>query len=78
MGELGEKVKFAVGGFVGVDDPPTTTLCSTVAVRPAASVTTRRTYFVPTSWKVNCSVCPLPRGQITWSGLLGEPSSDQS
>ncbi len=33
-----------------------------VAVSPSVSVTVRRTYFVPTSWKVKDIVFPLPSG----------------
>src|SRR6185437_11772738 len=56
----------------------TTILCSTVAVRPRASVTTKRTYFVPAPTNVNFKVCPSPRGHRGGMGRVGPPSSDHS
>src|SRR5439155_1430386 len=49
---------------------PVTALCSTVACRPSPSVMVKRTYLVPTYWKVKINVTPPPR-------IVLAPSSDQ-
>src|ERR1700735_3368072 len=63
--------------FGGVEDSAATaTLCSTVALLPAALVITRRTYLIPASWKVKDIVCPPPSDQRTVAGRTPDPSSD--
>src|SRR6267143_584669 len=64
-----------VGDGVGVDDglgvkaAPTWTLCSTLAPCPSASVTVKRTYFVPAPWKVNVILGPLPSSEPSASSV---------
>jgi hypothetical protein len=46
----------------------TTTSCSTVAVRPAASVIVSVTYLVPTTLNVKLILCPDPSAQLPPDG----------
>ena len=63
---VGPAVGVGVGPAVGVGvgtglGAATATLCSTVALRPRASVRVKRTNLVPTLAKVNASIGPVPR-----------------
>src|SRR2546428_5313170 len=58
---VGVGVGIGVGVGLGEIGEATNTSCSTLTVCPRASVTVKRTYLVPTSWKVNVIVGPLPR-----------------
>ncbi len=51
--------------------------CMTLELCPSASVTVRRTYFVPTWWNVKNSHRPPPSGQVASVGV-GEPSSSHT
>ena len=70
---VGDGLAVAVGAGVGLGlglaDEPTTTLCSTLATCPRASVTDNRTYLVPTPWKVKLIVGPLPRLELSASSV---------
>src|SRR3954462_10198529 len=74
---VGVGLGVGVGVVVGVGDgAATATSCSTVALPPAASVTVRRTYLVPTTLKVKSIVLPVPSGYCVPPGPPG-PSSSQ-
>src|SRR5438094_430255 len=69
---LGVGAGVAVGVGVGVGMGPgaaTTTSCSTLPVWPSPSAIVNRTYLVPTSWKLNDIVTPLPSRELSASSV---------
>src|SRR5437763_248976 len=65
---VGVGVADGLGGGVA-SGAGTTTSCSTLPAWPIASVTVSRTYLVPTSWKLNDIVTPVPSRELSASSV---------